>query len=137
MPEEFIPLSANIFHTKGDWRARVVAALDIAITTLKTANDAAQGEDEQDFFERLEWGSLYDVKQKLYPASYDVRGDMATALDGRDTAAPKEAEQAPNPLHIGLTSKGDVVGLFTSAEKSADAGCFRTLPCIVNGFVPT
>ena len=121
--EEMIPLSANIFHAKGDRRARALAAIDIVLACLPDVFT-----DQIDAENSAEWAGM--LKTLLTPAGYDVRaGELTAALDGRDTLPPQEAQAGGFPLVVGWDGKVEgatMIGVFSSVSSALEAGAKYT-----------
>jgi hypothetical protein len=118
--EEMIPLSANIFHTKGDHQARAVAAIDIVIACLP---HVFTGPEKRNIATEI----AMELQGMLMPGGYDVRGELASALRGDDTAAPKEAGDGNGPVVVGFDKPfGVVVGVFSSVSAALSAGALFT-----------
>lgn len=95
---EMIPLSANIFHDPEDMGSRTAAALEVAMASLRRW--AAQRDDiEVDGVLK----QLDDIKASVLetaPVTYDCRGELVAAFDGRDTRAPFEGAPAEQPMFV-------------------------------------
>ncbi len=119
--EEMIPLSANIFHAKGDHQSRARAAVDIVLACLPSI---IENPDKRNVASEL----VMELQTMLTPANYDVRGELGAALDGRDTAAPKLPEDGKGPLIL-VSRDSDELSIYSTREKALES--LKTKP----GFV--
>jgi hypothetical protein len=118
MAVEMVPLSANIFHAKGDLQARAVAALEIASACLAKMQ-FGQFIDPRDAHAvidvRAAIKGLHDI---LAPGHfYECSGELLAALNGDATELSPAPESAKGPSFAAWNEAGDFVGVFSSSEK--------------------
>jgi hypothetical protein len=95
---KMIPLSSNIFHEELDSASRAVAALDVAMASMKRWLKSRTDIDGSEGLARLL--EIKTTLTTLTPCVYDCRAELNAALEGTDTAPPTEAQPAEEPLYV-------------------------------------